>query len=1545
MMRRAAIIVALLLVLAGMALAQDWTYGVVVHSGDRSATRNLYFGVDYRASDCFDSGIDVPLVPGVPGAYYCYFIAPCTDGFPEGMDPYLTKDMRSSEDTTYEATWVIRESGDVSPDARLVTWVIDDLPLVEDTTGEKALAEIMQIGVRMIGSEDPPSTWTDMSSVDSLNFSPGQEVVIKAIMVGGVDHLPPWVENKYPSEGAEGVSRTDSVLFNIRDDVSGVDLSSVEVFLTFNNATLDSTADITDLGVFSPLAGAGGYHFLYQHPGEEFPGTTEVCVNVLGQDLADPVHIMDTVVWCFTTRLEIGEIDSFPPYFEMWTHAGMPLDITIMDTVNFMDQISFNVRDAEFGVDITTLEVIVDGVDRTAEVGTTRIGMYEEYNVVIPPFPAEGWAQGMPHSVEVTVCDFAPNCTTVTFDFYVPLPEDLVDWQFDVTVTREGTPSYLRFGMSDGALTGFDIFDQIRWPVPGFYAYFPLDDPTVMDTMLSRDIRPLHHGTEIWEVNATGGSGDFEVTWNPDAIPDSIGSYTFALYIGHGVPGGAVSWDDMSLFSSYPIGSDEIIYFKVEIRTETGTAPVLVNADPSPGETNVPVSTNICFDIVDDVGVDTTTLQVWMNSLDVSDGFEITNVLPNGYTFCYDPPGFLELYETYEIRVRVSDIDVSVHTLDTVYSFESGGFCGPQFTLDITAYDSTTTDSLYFETVTIGTDSLATDGYDSGIDFPAPPPIGFGAVSINPDTTDTLFEDLARDIRNNCNQSQWKIRLIVPAPPHSPEALWLEWNPDDVPVSSMWCMKIAAGTYASPPIDEDYEFMNEISRLDLASGEIAYIKFTTACDTTDVYCVNGVVTDELTDLPVEDAQVIIGGLSDFTGPDGTYEVCGLPDGEYSVIAIATGYETLSTDVTISGADVNLDLELTPEGYDVCGTTFVEGTATGGVHIVFGPAETYSGTGGTYCVHLTAGTYEVSADYSGYPTYIDTVDVSSDMTYNIDIVSGTFEVSGTGSLEGELSEGITISVDGTPTATTDSTGAYTMEVDYGIHTITASYPGYADDDTTLLVDDDMTIDFDLSGAPVDVCVEVTLEGATDNAGALVQMPPASEQITPASGLVCFNNMDWGEYTITISKEYFATVETTITANMDTTIAITLPYYYEPTGLTCEFSPTQRPFDIGETLKVIVDWTEPSSSYLTVDSYDIYRNGEFLGNVAAPPYNDYDVVDGESYSYEVVTIYDDTGESPASEACEVEVDVAADDNVLLLIDFDNGAGFADDMALALESIDVTDYSMTDPDEDIALTGRFVLDDYDAIFVVLGVRGDGSDATMSTEMQDLLLDYIDDGGYIYVCGPDFAQDYTGTDLLARFDFTATDGADSTTGNVETVKMNSDFYSGSAWRSDYAYQTTADHYVDELTPYGLGRVALYANLDSIVVGVHRAYTRVYTSVYLTALDHAGRFIGGILDLFGIENTEIVEIPQKPKAFTIGVNPNPFNTTCEITFDLPENGFTNLSVYDITGSRIATLYNGNLGRGCYSTTWNANAVPSGVYLVKLTVNGRTAISRVSLIK
>ena len=68
---------------------------------------------------------------------------------------------------------------------------------------------------------------------------------------------------------------------------------------------------------------------------------------------------------------------------------------------------------------------------------------------------------------------------------------------------------------------------------------------------------------------------------------------------------------------------------------------------------------------------------------------------------------------------------------------------------------------------------------------------------------------------------------------------------------------------------------------------------------------------------------------------------------------------------------------------------------------------------------------------------------------------------------------------------------------------------------------------------------------------------------------------------------------------------------------------------------------------------------------------------------------------------------------------------------------------------------------------------------------------------------------------------------------------------------------------------------------------------------------------------------------------PNPFNPITLLRFDLPEDGFVNITVYDMGGRIIKTLVNNFQTAGYKSIKWNATDnqgqfIPAGVYLYKI---------------
>ncbi len=88
------------------------------------------------------------------------------------------------------------------------------------------------------------------------------------------------------------------------------------------------------------------------------------------------------------------------------------------------------------------------------------------------------------------------------------------------------------------------------------------------------------------------------------------------------------------------------------------------------------------------------------------------------------------------------------------------------------------------------------------------------------------------------------------------------------------------------------------------------------------------------------------------------------------------------------------------------------------------------------------------------------------------------------------------------------------------------------------------------------------------------------------------------------------------------------------------------------------------------------------------------------------------------------------------------------------------------------------------------------------------------------------------------------------------------------------------------------------------------------------------------------------PSTYEISQNyPNPFNPATTINYQLPQNGFVTLKIYDILGKEVATLVNEQKNQGRHSVNFNASHLASGVYLYQLRVNDYVSSKKMLLLK
>jgi len=112
--------------------------------------------------------------------------------------------------------------------------------------------------------------------------------------------------------------------------------------------------------------------------------------------------------------------------------------------------------------------------------------------------------------------------------------------------------------------------------------------------------------------------------------------------------------------------------------------------------------------------------------------------------------------------------------------------------------------------------------------------------------------------------------------------------------------------------------------------------------------------------------------------------------------------------------------------------------------------------------------------------------------------------------------------------------------------------------------------------------------------------------------------------------------------------------------------------------------------------------------------------------------------------------------------------------------------------------------------------------------------------------------------------------------------------------------------------------------------------SYRLKQLDFDGRY----------SYSKIVEVDLAPADFALCQNyPNPFNPSTVINYQLPENSFVSLKVFDMIGNEVAVLVNEEKQAGSHSVTFEANNISTGVYFYQIKAGDFVSMKKLIFMK
>ena len=112
---------------------------------------------------------------------------------------------------------------------------------------------------------------------------------------------------------------------------------------------------------------------------------------------------------------------------------------------------------------------------------------------------------------------------------------------------------------------------------------------------------------------------------------------------------------------------------------------------------------------------------------------------------------------------------------------------------------------------------------------------------------------------------------------------------------------------------------------------------------------------------------------------------------------------------------------------------------------------------------------------------------------------------------------------------------------------------------------------------------------------------------------------------------------------------------------------------------------------------------------------------------------------------------------------------------------------------------------------------------------------------------------------------------------------------------------------------------------------------------DYEGDF--DIVHVEAANSNSFIDVTLPSKTSLSKAYPNPFNPITNINYELSQESYVVIDVFNISGQLIENLLNGNKKSGNYDIQWDASLYPSGMYFVKMKVAGDVFSQKVMLMK
>jgi hypothetical protein len=112
-------------------------------------------------------------------------------------------------------------------------------------------------------------------------------------------------------------------------------------------------------------------------------------------------------------------------------------------------------------------------------------------------------------------------------------------------------------------------------------------------------------------------------------------------------------------------------------------------------------------------------------------------------------------------------------------------------------------------------------------------------------------------------------------------------------------------------------------------------------------------------------------------------------------------------------------------------------------------------------------------------------------------------------------------------------------------------------------------------------------------------------------------------------------------------------------------------------------------------------------------------------------------------------------------------------------------------------------------------------------------------------------------------------------------------------------------------------------------------------------QWLSAYVDTSEVEAATPVEQRESlPDAFYLSDNyPNPFNSMTRMQYSVPRTSFITIKIFNLHGQVVQDLFAGVRQPGNYTVTFDANGLPSGVYICQMKAENFDKRKRITLLK